>query len=615
MKNRTKKEWGKILLPILIMIILLCVSEAFARAGGAGGSSGGSGRSYGGGSGGSGGGDGGEAVYFLIRILFLIPFPFNIIVIVIILGIGYHIFKNGDFLQGASFLDEYNSDFHEPKKNNIELIKKSNPQFNEQQFLKNVETAFYAIQDAWNKKDLKEVRRFISDGVWQRFNTQFLMMDQLKQVNRLENIYLENKFIDLCEQDGEFDVIHVGIKASLNDYFECELDSSLNSGGHESFIEYWSFIKKRDSQEKDLYETTNCPSCGGALDDGLGEVAKCPYCNAIVNSGEYDWVLSEITQSDDYAKGNRLQKAENLSVKRKQLAEENDDFSLQQIEDHASNGMMQILAAKALHEPARIKRFVSNELFATLESEIKSFTYLFNRLYINDVSVIAAEKVDGFNRLYISITYTSQRVEVEQGGLYYADPILASETHIARIIRKADAQKGKGALYMHECSSCGAHVDDSLDTTCPYCGSMLNSGDTEWIFDALFSNSEYYAYIMEHKKRFSFAIKQKRLDSLLSVKEFAIQNVMAVIAADGKITEEEEQFLDEFASKLKFKKSEKESIIALAKQNRLQLTLPEDQSAREKIYALMQDAAEADGVVQPQEKMILDYVKKIVYPG
>ena len=64
-------------------------------------------------------------------------------------------------------------------------------------------------------------------------------------------------------------------------------------------LEYWSFIKN-GCKEKDLYHTNNCPNCGGDLPADGGETAKCPYCSTITYLGDYDWILSEITQSDDY---------------------------------------------------------------------------------------------------------------------------------------------------------------------------------------------------------------------------------------------------------------------------------------------------------------------------
>ena len=43
------------------------------------------------------------------------------------------------------------------------------------------------------------------------------------------------------------------------DKFISEKYKSLNSGGAETFVEYWSFLRKRGVEEKDMYSTNNCP--------------------------------------------------------------------------------------------------------------------------------------------------------------------------------------------------------------------------------------------------------------------------------------------------------------------------------------------------------------------
>src|ERR1035441_8633816 len=51
-----------------------------------------------------------------------------------------------------------------------------------------VQSSFIEIQNAWMHKDLKIVRKWISDGVYQRYTAQFGMMNKLSQVNKLSRI-------------------------------------------------------------------------------------------------------------------------------------------------------------------------------------------------------------------------------------------------------------------------------------------------------------------------------------------------------------------------------------------------------------------------------------------
>jgi hypothetical protein len=83
-----------------------------------------------------------------------------------------------------------------------------------------------------------------------------------------------------------------------------------------------------------------------------GETAKCPYCSTITYLGDYDWILAEITQPDDYYNSNaKYEKQGKFSKKIRAQMDEKQDFSLQLLEDKASNGYMQIMTALMLKKP------------------------------------------------------------------------------------------------------------------------------------------------------------------------------------------------------------------------------------------------------------------------
>lgn len=60
--------------------------------------------------------------------------------------------------------------------------------FSQDLFLKKVEKTFVKVQRAWSSKNLKSIRNFISDGIYQRFNTQIIMMEKLRQRNIIGSI-------------------------------------------------------------------------------------------------------------------------------------------------------------------------------------------------------------------------------------------------------------------------------------------------------------------------------------------------------------------------------------------------------------------------------------------
>ena len=496
-------------------LAVLCFSsltdELFARAGGGGGHGGG-GHSGGGHSGGghfggghsggysswhsSGGYYGGRhstgnalvnpGIVALIIIVFLIYYSLKAIYRIDLLTVDGWVKLNNKVFRKQQMADG-NFDGLQPQ---LEKI----PGFDEAAFLPKLRTAFMEVQAAWSEQNTDRMRRFISDGVYQRFNTQFKMMRLLLQTNLLSGINIISAWVERVEQDGAYEIVHAGIKASMTDRFSCVLNHDLDEEGNGAFIEYWSFIRKRGASGRDIYESEKCPNCGAPLPKDIGEVCRCKYCNATINSGEFDWVLAEITQEADYRRdGNRVEKYAGLEAKVAEMATLYGDFSVQLVEDKASNAWMQMMTAKAMHDPAIMRRFVSDELFQKLAPQYEKNREVFNRLFLNSVTLIDAEKKDNKNSLTFAITCSYQRAELAGNSVRLLDPQIVRREETMTLTRDASAGAGKGSIYQHACPSCGGPVRDTLDIKCAYCGSPLNSTANDWVVSALMNRTEFMA--------------------------------------------------------------------------------------------------------------------------
>ena len=607
-----KRKNKNLAILFILLALILFTTYLFARAGGAGSSGGGS-HSSGGSS-----GDGGAIIYLiymLIRIIYYtVPFPFNFVVIgLLIAGAIYVLAKGKGKVQEKSVYNDIPSEpFKKKKAKGFSSFMDDNPDFDEESFKDKVEDVFMQVQQAWMDMELKHVRKFMSDGVFQRFNTQFKMMNLLKQKNVLSNIKVNDVFIDKVEKDGMFDIMHVGIMAEMYDDFKSELDPSLDMGGYNKFVEYWSFIRKRGIPRKDMFDVPKCPSCDGLLDDGLGEICKCPYCNSLLNSGEYDWVLSEITQSDDYVSKNpKVGKKANLSDMVEQLIAENDDFSVQFIEDRASNGYLQILTAKAYHDLSIMRRFVSDRLYSKTDASKKNYITSYNRIFLNDVSLIGIQEETDVYKLFISVKSSFQRVKIEGSKVEKIDPFVMSETEVVVMTRQKNAGVNKGSIYSHNCPACGGLVKDTLDINCQYCGTPLNSNKNEWIIDDVLTVSEYSSYLDSNKSDFDFSIDPKMLDSMIDVRDFAFNNVLVIVAADHVFDENEKIFVNKLAKKWGYNPNKIQGLYNLAASGDLVIKMPEDMKKREKIYKIMEKAAMADGNISVEERQMLDKVKEV----
>ncbi|GAB4278757.1 MAG: hypothetical protein Kow0068_02530 [Marinilabiliales bacterium] len=586
---------------IIICAAVLLSNDLFARLGGGGGSS-------------NSGGSGDDIGALIVYIFMLIPFPLNIIVIALLIGGYYYLNKKR---KQKSVLNKMPGGHNMASNKNpegYERFKSLNPDFDEGKFKEKVKTAFIELQKAWASKDMSKVRHYISDGMYQRLNTQFKMMDLLSQINKLEKIEVKNVVIDRIDSDGQFDIIHVAVHAFMNDRFISEKYPSLNSGGPESFVEYWSFMKKRGAQEKDIFSTNNCPNCGGELPKKAGEVAKCEFCGTYINSGEYDWVLAEITQADDYISANpEVVKAGNLKEQVMKLVGENEDFAVQLIEDKTSNAYLQIQTARVYKDPKLIRRFVTDSAFEKIKNIIETEqSFIYNRLYLNDVSLIGIMQENNKNVLMVSIKSSYQRVAINEKNnkkVSLIDSVVMSKTEVILLERDINASKQKGSLYAHSCPSCGGPTGDTLNLKCQYCGAELNSSSQEWIVRDLMSLHEYYAFYSANGANFVSGIAPDNLDGLYKVRDYAFNNVLIMAASDGVFSDEEKEFTQKIAKKWGYNLDKIQPIFDMAAAGKLSIKMPEDRKMKEKIYKMMEKAASIDGNVAPEEQQLLDQVK------
>jgi Tim44-like domain len=175
------------------------------------------------------------------------------------------------------------------------------PNFNEQVFLDRVQAAFFALQKAWMDRNLEPARVYMSDGLYRRWKAQVDAMVAQHKRNVLENLVIGGVRIVSVRSDANFDTITARIDASCADY---EVDDSgkmvFGSRHDQPFTEYWTFIRSATARTKagETAEVATCPNCGAPL--SISESGVCSYCKATVTTGQFGWVLDNITQASEW---------------------------------------------------------------------------------------------------------------------------------------------------------------------------------------------------------------------------------------------------------------------------------------------------------------------------
>jgi hypothetical protein len=176
------------------------------------------------------------------------------------------------------------------------------PNFNEQVFLDRVQAAFFALQKAWMDRNLEPARVYMSDGLYRRWKAQVDAMVAQHKRNVLENLVIGGVRIVSVRSDANYDTISARIDASCADYEVDDQTSQTVFGSRhdQPFTEYWTFIRSASARTKagETAEVATCPNCGAPL--SISESGVCSYCKATVTTGQFGWVLDNITQASEW---------------------------------------------------------------------------------------------------------------------------------------------------------------------------------------------------------------------------------------------------------------------------------------------------------------------------
>ena len=115
---------------------------------------------------------------------------------------------------------------------------------------KKVKEIFYALQNAWSNSDLTPTKHYLSDELFDSYQTKLSWMKYRKQRNVLKNIRLTEAVpVSVYDSDNDReDYVWFYIKGKMVDYI-IDTETNLKISGNttaQSFVEYWQFIRNED---------------------------------------------------------------------------------------------------------------------------------------------------------------------------------------------------------------------------------------------------------------------------------------------------------------------------------------------------------------------------------
>lgn len=363
--------------------------------------------------------------------------------------------------------EEIETNYYDASQTIVQKIKSSDPDFEVNQFQKNVGTLVEKLNKAWCENKMGNVRNLVSAGVYNRFKIQLDLMKKQGIKNVMQNWALSSVDLIEVEVDEDYQTAHVQIFAYAKDLnvgqnLSSDVIEKLFSEAKQApYTEIFSFVRKKTGKTfkgKSLLEG-NCPNCGAPI-EGLGESNQCTHCHTIINSGEYDWVLSEITQVEVWNEAGTTRNVQLAEFKAK-----NPLAARQIIEDRASYLFWRYMESLAQGSVDAVKRDCTLDLSNNWNNE---------KILYSDIAVGAVD----LDEIYFEGENINAVVNIQWSQSFNPQESMFT------LSLAPSATKNSG-LAENSCTNCGAPYPDSDAHACEYCNHPIPKVVNDWLLSGI----------------------------------------------------------------------------------------------------------------------------------
>ncbi|MCB1156191.1 MAG: TIM44-like domain-containing protein [Leptospiraceae bacterium] len=350
----------------------------------------------------------------------------------------------------------------------------SDPDFSLDDFYKKAEWTSNQLTSAWLKGDMSVVRSLVSSGVYNRFRVQLAIMDKEGMKNFMKDYRLLSLKVITSLDESPLQSIHVLLRAEARDINlpkdtpKKEIEKELNFCSVEPYEEVWSFVRSAGAKTvpgRDLF-SNRCPSCGSPADKSA-QSNRCENCGSVYNSGKYDWVLSEITQTVEWSESALSSSVSGLS----ELRKVNPGISPQVVEDRTSYLFWRWTESRLKGNPDPLRR----DAVETYLSELPKSSVPFYDIAVGAVDTQSL-KLDG-NSAIAKVKVKWSAADTKGAEPYYR------ENTFTIILEEAKTELL--GFAGHSCISCGSPLPESDSLSCEYCGAEVPGKVKDWLLKSV----------------------------------------------------------------------------------------------------------------------------------
>lgn len=444
----------------------------------------GGGGSFGGDGGGGGGGGDSEFLWVLLRmwIHLLIHYPaLGVPLTIVVLIVVFVGFREGWWKKQERTIRRSRPDRRaHASAVSADALREHDPAFDGRRFLERVGTAFDTGQASWCAQDLEPMRPFVTDGVFERLSLQVEEQRADGWRQGMDDVRRETLSIAHVELGDPFETITVRVP------FHAEIDRRrLDDGGRirgsrlprDRFAEHWSFVRRRGTKTLDgdgLIEGC-CPDCGASL--RMVQSARCEYCGCLARSGQFDWVLAEITQSSEW----RVE-PEGSIPGFVPYRERDPGANVQMLEDRASVAFWRLRAAERAGRSDALTSVATAAFCEEFTKRLARGSTRFAESAVGSVRTLGLLAGAELDRAVIEIKWDGVPESDDASGPRRLERTRRLHQTLFVFERVAgQVTPLDEAFTTAHCASCGAHDPGGTSPVCAFCEAPRRGGPATWL--------------------------------------------------------------------------------------------------------------------------------------
>ncbi len=442
--------------------------------------------------------------------------------------------------------------------------------------------AFETYQQAWAQQDLRRVRPFVSDAIYERAALQIEEQKRLGYREQVQELRVEPARVAESEKEGHFDVVTVQVTASTVAGAVSLADGSPVGRPERrvKFIEYWSFLRTagkhaRDGKARDGLIEGCCPNCSAPIQ--MNQWAKCEACSALLRSGEHDWVLAEVTVGREWIPhgARRIPGVEALTAR-------DPGFSMQHLEDRVAVLFWRYVKSLRVGDTTPLSALASDHAVSVVGQEIAAGDRGAGlRTYVGEPAVGAVSTLgllsnepddDGsvWDEAIVQVRWTGVTFQTQGRGMPERLRDRAARTTLLVLRRRKGVRSDLAESFSSaHCPNCGAPEQGGDGGRCQYCSEVLNDGHYDWILaDVLARHSVDGDEVVNHLSDVLDLEKEAVVEAAQEIEIPRSEGVLLWMAlaafADGNADRKEIDVLAEMVDKSGVKSSAVDQVIAEA---------------------------------------------------